>query len=833
MIMAWIAVLAALLAVGLLFAVRRSLKEVSDDLSRVKYGLDSVVRELEALSRTLRDSRDGARQGPPVSGGADDGMTLPETGSAPLAATARPAAGKMPPPLPPPEPPGAAETSAGCSDESGPMTSAVPSVLAPMAGILRRIWQWILVGQECRAPGVSMEYALATTWLVRVGVIVIVTCVGFFLKLSIDRGLVGPWGRVAIAVLAGMALLLGGLKLCARHPWAVLGHGLVGGALATFYFALYAAGPLYHVLDPALVFPLMILVTVAAGVLALCLDSMLVAILGILGGFCTPVMLRTGEPHFFSLYLYMLLLNFGILGLSHIKQWRLLNVLAWGVTYLLFFGSLQQYDRSVFPVAMTFLCLFFGVHSLGVYAYNIRQGLRSTGIEIGQILSNGLLFAAGGYYLIEQAVGRPYPALLTAALAACYIVQTALFMRRALLDRALWLTLISLAGLFAVLTVPLAMEKESITTSWALMALLFVWLGIRLESHFVRQLGYVLFVLTAARLVAWDTPLTYRLEAADHAAAAEYWGGLARRLWTFGLSLGAMAAAYALEHQRASCRATFGSCPADPSEERIPAAAGKRLFFWAGLAIGFLFLQLEFRPLFAFFPLWRPAAQTALGCGLALFLWVRYGRTGEGSLFWVGCACMGAVTLKLLLWDLNGWHLTHPGIYAGPYTGRTVLARALDYGAVLLAFVLGWRILVGPGAARTMAAVFGYGSLGLLFLCLTLELNSLLYWTLREFQTGGLSTFWTVFAFGLLGVGLWKSVAPLRYAGLGLCALAVAKVFLVDLAHMPVVYRVVAFLGVGIFLLLGAGAYMYASPHAGRPATDEARGPNDEGMSAK
>jgi len=42
-----------------------------------------------------------------------------------------------------------------------------------------------------------MEYAVATTWLIRAGIIAIVTCIGYFLKWSIDRNLLGPEARVA------------------------------------------------------------------------------------------------------------------------------------------------------------------------------------------------------------------------------------------------------------------------------------------------------------------------------------------------------------------------------------------------------------------------------------------------------------------------------------------------------------------------------------------------------------------------------------------------------------------------------------------------------------
>jgi uncharacterized membrane protein len=70
-----------------------------------------------------------------------------------------------------------------------------------------------------------------------------------------------------------------------------------------------------------------------------------------------------------------------------------------------------------------------------------------------------------------------------------------------------------------------------------------------------------------------------------------------------------------------------------------------------------------------------------------------------------------------------------------------------------------------------------------------------------------LSAFWAVLGFGALVAGLVRDLRMLRLAGLALLALAVGKVFIVDLAALESIWRVASFLALGLLLLAGAFAY--------------------------
>jgi hypothetical protein len=61
---------------------------------------------------------------------------------------------------------------------------------------------------------------------------------------------------------------------------------------------------------------------------------------------------------------------------------------------------------------------------------------------------------------------------------------------------------------------------------------------------------------------------------------------------------------------------------------------------------------------------------------------------------------------------------------------------------------------------------------------------------------------WTVLGFALVSTGLWQKLAVLRHAGFALLAFAVAKLFISDVWDFATFYRIVAFLALGVALVV-------------------------------
>jgi len=152
--------------------------------------------------------------------------------------------------------------------------------------------------------------------------------VAFFVKYSFEHNLIPPELRVAIGFLAGIALVGGGVAL-KRKENVVTAQTLCATGILILYAVTFACRSFYHFPFFGLVptFALMSLITAAAFLLAVQLDALVVTILGIGGGFLTPVLLSTGQDNPLGLFGYIALLDIGLLAVARRKEWSSLPIL--------------------------------------------------------------------------------------------------------------------------------------------------------------------------------------------------------------------------------------------------------------------------------------------------------------------------------------------------------------------------------------------------------------------------------------------------------------------------------------------------------------------------
>lgn len=200
------------------------------------------------------------------------------------------------------------------------------------------------------------------------GVMLVVAAVSF-LRYSIDHGWLTPPLRVAIGLLAGIALLVV-CELKAARKYPVTANALDGAAIAVLFSTFFAAHALWKLVPAIPTFGLMVLVTAVAVLLSIRRDSLFIALLGLVGGFATPALLSTGEDRPFGLFGYLLLLNAGLAWVAHRKKWPVLTVLCAVLTTVYQWGWVAKFltDGKLGLAAGIFLVfplVLYGALALG------------------------------------------------------------------------------------------------------------------------------------------------------------------------------------------------------------------------------------------------------------------------------------------------------------------------------------------------------------------------------------------------------------------------------------------------------------------------------------
>jgi hypothetical protein len=269
-----------------------------------------------------------------------------------------------------------------------------------------------------RRPPINWEQFMGAKLFAWIGGLALFLGVAFFVKYSFEHNLIPPELRVAIGFVIGVSLLIGGLLL-KRKENAITAQTLSATGVLVLYAVTFACRSYYHFAFFGLVptFLLMTLITVVAFLLAVRLNAIVVAVLGLAGGFLTPVLLSTGQDNPLGLFAYIALLDIGLLAVAQRQRWNVLPILgavgtalmqfAWGAT---FFVPEKYFVGNKVLVAMAVFAGFQALF-LAAVAWSKRTGKMNRELSACALGLAAVAMCSAFYLLSFQTIGQR-PALL-------------------------------------------------------------------------------------------------------------------------------------------------------------------------------------------------------------------------------------------------------------------------------------------------------------------------------------------------------------------------------------------------------------------------------------
>jgi uncharacterized membrane protein len=350
----------------------------------------------------------------------------------------------------------------------------------------------------------SLEEVIGGSWLNKIGIIAIILGMAYFLKYAIDNEWLGEAGRVMLGVVTGLALLFAGEGLH-RKQYRSYGLSLAAGGIAILYFSIFAAFNLYSLIPQLPALFLMVLITISAVLTALRHDARVIAWIGILGGFLTPVMLGTGRDNQVGLFIYIALLDLGVLALAYFKHWRILNLLAFVLTQLTFLAwSVNFYAESKLWRTEFFLTLFFFLFAVVSFLYNIVHQKAARFSDLALVFLNGVVYFLSTYALLEPSY-FDYLGLCAILMALIHLGLGAVAHQRSPQDKLLFLVFLAMALTFVTLAIPIQLKQNWITVGWAVEAVVLTWIGFHLSESKIRLAAFWVGTPVAIRLLFYDS----------------------------------------------------------------------------------------------------------------------------------------------------------------------------------------------------------------------------------------------------------------------------------------------------------------------------------------
>jgi hypothetical protein len=512
-------------------------------------------------------------------------------------------------------------------------------------------------------------------------------------------------------------------------------------------------------------FGLMVLVTAGAAAAAEVHRSQGLALFAVAGGFLTPFLVGGGQNAQVVLLSYDAILTVGTMVMAARRGWPFLNLFSYVFVLLTFLSWASTfYTAAQWVPTQVFLTVFGGLFTwIGIRAR------RTTG-EQADVVGALLLSAPLVFHAASIANLQPHWMALLVYITLASMAGVAASMK---LDRA-WLRL----AVFA-LTAPV----------------LWQWIGEhggpgwRLAPAVVGLAIYVMHLVAISERLVRETGRWLKADVALFHANA----------------LGLFAALFAI---------------VDPVATAWVPALAAAIAAWHG----------------ALTWAWREAAEEAslnslavafamLGFAIGLQFdewWAIVGWTIEAAaIVWVGLKSRrdwmrlgGAVLLAWTIVRLVSLGFFEPPAGFSPiFNARVGVALVIVAACYVLALLhLRYGDRMSDRAGPEIAALYVLGNV-LTIVLFTTEIS--FYWQMREetdatarlARSASVSVAWAIYGTALIVVGILRRYAPVRYLAIALLAMTIVKAFLSDLSMLGGIYRIVGFVGLGVFLLLGAWLY--------------------------
>ena len=228
--------------------------------------------------------------------------------------------------------------------------------------------------------------------LLKIGVILIILGVGWFVSYAFANNWIGPVGRITLGIVLGTLVTLFGTFRLSRNKVQGNAFTILGSAL--IIITLLAGQYYYDFFAPTLVLMLVFAVSLYVNMTAVASDEEKLAIYGMFISVLAPILSHTADMNLVLLYMYLGVTSVAAIWISIVKNWK--NVALIGITGILvysfgniFGGSMHRYNLKYIVLLITYsISLFYML--VGIWSM-VRNGSNTDSKEAYVTILNSII----------------------------------------------------------------------------------------------------------------------------------------------------------------------------------------------------------------------------------------------------------------------------------------------------------------------------------------------------------------------------------------------------------------------------------------------------------
>jgi uncharacterized membrane protein len=347
----------------------------------------------------------------------------------------------------------------------------------------------------------DLEKFIGENLINKIGIVITIIGVAMGARYVIDNELISPLMRIILGYGVGGGLLFFAVRLKEEIPG--FSAVLFSGAMAVFYIITFAAYSFYSLMGTLPAFLLMVFITLITVAGSLYYNREVVAHIGLVGAYAVPFLIGGDEPAGI-MFIYMAIINTGVLSAAIYKYWKLLTYSAFAFTWLIY-GTWQQTDYSSadeFMTALAFSLIFFIIFYLTSLTYKLLREQVFKRSDVWLILANAFIFYGFGYVVLNgHETGNSWLGAFTAGNAMIHFAAAVLVFRSGFSDRNLFFLVAGLAVTFLTIAVPVELDGNWITLLWTGEAAILFWIGRSQQITFYEKMSHPILALAFISLL--------------------------------------------------------------------------------------------------------------------------------------------------------------------------------------------------------------------------------------------------------------------------------------------------------------------------------------------